>query len=348
LERGSQLAGKTGRETALFLLATESVPALIELGRLEEATVAAEHGLELARLAGVPQLGWAHCALVSAHLAAGNVGAALNQVKEAAGTKRRPDFAARGQPGWCLGAALAAAGDPEQGARMMLATVGGPDLSLALPVERPTAAADLVDVLLACDRLDDAAQVLATGETAAAAAGTDWAAIVTARARAAVLLAQEQPPAAAMAAAEAVRLGRTRAPLTAARAGVLHGRALAAAGDRPSAITTLIEAESTLDRFAAARWRDEAVRELRHLGHRVRRPAGDTTPGRLGPLTAREHEIADLVAAGRTNREVAEQLVLSPKTVEAHLRNIFAKLGVRSRVELAREVERNTGRSPDR
>ena len=60
-------------------------------------------------------------------------------------------------------------------------------------------------------------------------------------------------------------------------------------------------------------------------------------------MTAREREIADLVAAGRTNREVAEQLVLSAKTIEAHLRNIYAKLGVRSRVELARTVERDAG-----
>ena len=77
------------------------------------------------------------------------------------------------------------------------------------------------------------------------------------------------------------------------------------------------------------------MRELRRLGHRVVRPAR-TADG--DPLTAREREIAELVAAGRTNREVAEQLVLSTRTIEAHLRNIYAKLGVRSRVELARDL----------
>jgi DNA-binding NarL/FixJ family response regulator len=97
----------------------------------------------------------------------------------------------------------------------------------------------------------------------------------------------------------------------------------------------LTEVEGTLDGFGALRRRDEAVRELRRLGHRVVRVPRD---GSLGSLTAREREIAELVANGRTNREVAEQLVLSNKTIEAHLRNIYAKLGVRSRVELTRRV----------
>ena len=97
----------------------------------------------------------------------------------------------------------------------------------------------------------------------------------------------------------------------------------------------LIAAESRLAGFGAQRLRDEAARELRRLGHRVRRPArGD----RRRPLTEREREIALLVAAGRTNREIAEQLVLSTRTIEAHLRNVYGKLGVRSRVELTRAL----------
>ena len=209
--------------------------------------------------------------------------------------------------------------------------------------ERPAAAADLVDVLIACERTDDAARVLASGETAAAHAGTDWAPITAGRARAAVLLATGQARAAAAAAAEVLDAARTCAPLSAARAQLLCGRALAAAGERAEAIVALVAAEAALDRFGAARWRDEAVRELRGLGHRVRRLAPEAIVGGLGPLTPREREIADLVADGRTNREVASQLVLSAKTIEAHLRNIYAKLGVRSRVELARELERDSG-----
>jgi DNA-binding NarL/FixJ family response regulator len=344
LQRGLVLAAQTERETVRLLFALESVGVLVELGRLREAADMAREGVELARLAGSPPLLlWAQCALACTRLAAGEIVSAMRDAHEAQASGTRPDFCATGQPGWCLGLVLAAAGQPVQGARAMLEALGGPGLTLVVAAERPAAAADLVEVLLACERSDDAGQVLASGEMAAARAGTEWAAMTVGRARAAVLLAEGQARAAAEATAEVVRLARRRAPLTTARAQLLHGRAVAAAGDRPSAIAALIAAESALDGFGCVRWRDEAVRELRALGHRVRRSARDATPGALGPLTAREREIADLVAAGRTNREVAEQLVLSAKTIEAHLRNIYAKLGVRSRVELAREVEREAG-----
>jgi DNA-binding NarL/FixJ family response regulator len=55
-------------------------------------------------------------------------------------------------------------------------------------------------------------------------------------------------------------------------------------------------------------------------------------------LTGRELEVAELVLDRRTNREIAEELFLSTKTVETHMRNIFNKLGVSSRVEVARAL----------
>ena len=100
-------------------------------------------------------------------------------------------------------------------------------------------------------------------------------------------------------------------------------------------------AEAALDGFGALRRRDEAVRELRRLGHRVLRAGARSRRRPADRPRARDRRA---VAAGRTNREVAEQLVLSPRTIEAHLRNIYAKLGVRSRVELARDL----GAGPER
>jgi DNA-binding NarL/FixJ family response regulator len=121
-------------------------------------------------------------------------------------------------------------------------------------------------------------------------------------------------------------------PLRRAQTDLVDGRALAAVGERDAAIAVLQRAEEAFAGFGAERLRRDAARELRRLGRRVQRlPAASGVDG----LTAREREIAGLVAAGRTNREIAEQLVLSTRTVDAHLRRIYGKLGVRSRVELA-------------
>ncbi|HEY7199608.1 MAG TPA: helix-turn-helix transcriptional regulator, partial [Candidatus Dormibacteraeota bacterium] len=70
-------------------------------------------------------------------------------------------------------------------------------------------------------------------------------------------------------------------------------------------------------------------RELRAAGARRRRPAAED-----GALTAQERRVAAAVRRGATNREIAAELFLSPKTVEFHLRQIYGKLGVHSRTQL--------------
>jgi DNA-binding CsgD family transcriptional regulator len=62
----------------------------------------------------------------------------------------------------------------------------------------------------------------------------------------------------------------------------------------------------------------------------------DTSSGTRPELTESEFAVVSLVAQGATNREVVERLYLSPYTVNSHLRHVFGKLGIRSRVELAR------------
>ena len=331
LERGAEAAARTGRERVLLIVTIESVGVLVELGRLAAACAAAEEGVERARPAGNPRvLLWAYGALSGARLATGDVTAALRDAEAAAALGARPDFHALGQPGWCLGAALAAAGNADRAIAVMLEAFGGPELPALLPIDRPAAGADLVAAQLARGDLAGAEAALVHAEATAARVGTAHARAVGDLARSAVLLARGRHAAAATAARAAATAA---APLTAARAQLALGRALAAAGDRPAAIAALVAAESAFDGFGALRDRAAAVRELRRLGHRVVRAA---SAGGDDPLTGREREIADLVAEGRTNREIAEQLVLSTRTVEAHLRSIYAKLGVRSRVELAR------------
>ena len=88
--------------------------------------------------------------------------------------------------------------------------------------------------------------------------------------------------------------------------------------------------------------RAAAERELRKLGHRRlhRRSRPGTGDTGVTALTERELQVAQMIIDRRTNAEIAATLFLSPKTVESHIRNLFHKLGVSSRVEVARAVER--------
>ena len=164
LERGAAMALETGRENVRLQLTVEMVATLIELGRPADASAIAEQGLELARLAGnPPMLLWAQCALSSARLATGDVSAALRHAEEAAGSGVRADFHGAGQPGWCLGAALTAAGEPERAVAAMLESFRGPALPAVLPADRPAAAADLAEAQLARGDLEAAERTLDAG-----------------------------------------------------------------------------------------------------------------------------------------------------------------------------------------
>ena len=92
---------------------------------------------------------------------------------------------------------------------------------------------------------------------------------------------------------------------------------------------TLEGSLSAFENIGARLWAQRVRDELQRIG-------GRRTEG--GELTAAERRVAELVGQGLSNREVASTLFVSAKTVEFHLRNIFRKLGVRSRTELARRV----------
>jgi DNA-binding NarL/FixJ family response regulator len=118
-------------------------------------------------------------------------------------------------------------------------------------------------------------------------------------------------------------------PYPGARSGILIGLACAALGDVGAASLELDNAGATLRALGAAPDLDR----LADLGH-GRRPAraapgADTTTA--GGLTAREREVLAHLAAGVTNREIANRLVISQHSVGRHVENIFAKLGVTSR-----------------
>ena len=172
------------------------------------------------------------------------------------------------------------------------------------------------------------------------AVGRPLAAVLARRARASLLLERGDAAGAVEQATRAVGAAYDAGlALERRRSQILLGRALAAAGERQRAILELRDAELALDAGGALTMRDEARRELRKLGHRVdqarRRGAPATAIAGMAALSSREREVVALVAAGRTNPAIAEELYLSVKTVETHLRNVFVKLGVTSRAEVA-------------
>jgi DNA-binding NarL/FixJ family response regulator len=191
------------------------------------------------------------------------------------------------------------------------------------PVHRSQVLPTAVDVLVEVGEIEDAASLAdqlcgfgsAFGCTALQAAGEyARASVAVARAEA------EDALAAARSAADA--WARLSAPYEVARCRVLIGRALRLLGDAESAVADLAEARRAFAGLGAA-----------PAEHDVAVLLGDArAPGGLSP---REIEVLRLVAAGKSNPEIAAALVLSEKTVARHLSNIFAKLDVGSRTAAA-------------
>jgi ATP/maltotriose-dependent transcriptional regulator MalT len=121
-------------------------------------------------------------------------------------------------------------------------------------------------------------------------------------------------------------------PFEAARSQLCWGERLRRGRRRADAREPLREALTRFERAGAAPWADRAREELRLTGEAVARDESAVT----GQLTGRELRVAQLVAEGRTNPEVAAELFVSRKTVEHHLSQIYRKLELRSRTELAR------------
>jgi DNA-binding CsgD family transcriptional regulator len=161
----------------------------------------------------------------------------------------------------------------------------------------------------------------------AAATGTDWALGVEARSRGLLSDGRE----AERFYLEAIeRLGRTRVRMELARAHLLYGEWLRREPRQRDAREHLRIAHSMFSDAGADGFGDRARRELAATGEAVRgRPAEAREE-----FSAQEAQIARLAGAGRTNPEIGAELFISPRTVEWHLRKVYAKLGVSSRREL--------------
>jgi DNA-binding CsgD family transcriptional regulator len=130
-------------------------------------------------------------------------------------------------------------------------------------------------------------------------------------------------------------------PFHVAQLELAYGEFLRRTRRRTRAVAVLSAARGRFERLGAAPWVDRCARELAACGRPVPAPAA---PSGWEVLTARERAVVGLVIQGNSNRAVAEQLVVSVKTVEYHLGKVFVKLNVSSRTQL---IARLTPRSDE-
>jgi DNA-binding CsgD family transcriptional regulator/predicted ATPase len=192
------------------------------------------------------------------------------------------------------------------------------------------AALDRIEAAVRVGELDTARALLAAFEPWAECGGAAWARAVVLHAHA--LLSEDEE--------EAERLFQTALsvhaegsrPFERARTELAYGEFLRRGRRRIDAREHLRVALDVFERLGATLWAERARVELRASGQTARK----RDPSTRGQLTAQELQIAEFVARGLSNREVAAQLFLSPRTVAFHLRNVFRKLGISSRTQLAR------------
>ena len=313
-------------------------------GQLAEAAELLDNAVEGARLSGNVQALAGNLGNRSfTALAAGDLGIALATAEECVELTRGLDQSLVCAAGVALSATLLEDGDPGRAAETLIGSSGGDELPLIPGVWRAKFLELLTRCWLAVGRRGAAERATAAAQASAAATRLRMAASMADRATAAVELDAGHPDLAAeRALAAAATAEEVGAPVEAALARTLAGRALAQTGQTERAVAELKHAAAELQACGALGYRAAAERHLRGLGHRIHRRTRPGKPDETGveALTERELQVARLVVDRRTNPEIAEALFLSPKTVETHMRNIFRKLDVSSRVEVARTVER--------
>jgi DNA-binding CsgD family transcriptional regulator len=187
---------------------------------------------------------------------------------------------------------------------------------------------DTIEAAVRAGRREDALSMLPAFESWASGSGAAWAQPRLLGFRA--LLADGDEAAAHFEAALGLR--EDARPFDLARIQLMYGELLRRERRRADAREHLRAAVEGFERLGAAPWADRARAELRATGETARK----RDPSAVSQLTPQERQVARFVAQGLSNKEVAAQLYLSPRTIDAHLRNAFAKLGVTSRTQLAR------------
>jgi DNA-binding CsgD family transcriptional regulator len=342
LERGLGISRATGQGYLYVPMLLGVGMIRLWQGKLIEAAGLAEDAIDVARLSRNDQsLTWALTLRAWVATLRGDLALALRAGEEAIAIDAGLSDHYYSVFARCvLAEARLEAGDPNQCTKELLAAVGGPELPHIERPYRPNLYDILTRAALAIGDVDAAegwasrAQAAVIGITI----GTRQAEAL--RARAAVELARGHSDIAARVALEAAEAATSSGNhLDAARARMLAGEALEHGGQRQQAVEQLELAHAEFIMCDAQRSADHAARELRRLGRRVsRRGARGAASTGIMALSGRERQVADLVATGKTNRQIAAELFLSEKTIEGHLANVFTKLGVSARAAVAAQI----------
>jgi DNA-binding CsgD family transcriptional regulator/tetratricopeptide (TPR) repeat protein len=342
--RARELARATGRGDPLFRLYAILPRIWYMRGKLAEAGEFLDGAIEAGRLVGSPPAlagNLFNRSMVA--LAVGDLDLALVAAEE--GVERTRELDEGFVSAWAavrLAAVLLETAQPARASEILIARAGGEELALIPAGSKAFGLELLTRSWLALDRVTDAERAANQARAVAAAGELPLATAWADRASAAVALHTGHTADAvehALAAADAAH--GAGAPIEEGLSRTLAGCALVKAGRVDRAIAELQHAATAFEDCGAVRYREAAERELGKLGHRPHRRtrAGNNDGTPIASLTGRELQVAQLVVDRRTNPEIAAELFLSQKTVETHLRNIFRKIGVSSRVELARAVE---------
>ncbi|HEX6256007.1 MAG TPA: AAA family ATPase [Euzebyales bacterium] len=237
--------------------------------------------------------------------------------------------------GWSRGLAALGEGRPDE-AHVHLSELVRRHIRSSHPMVAVAATGDIVEAAVAVGDEETAASAMAALEPLAVGTGQPWACAVLARCRAWTCPTggERQFAAALRHHADGSR------PFEHGRTLLAYGGWLRRRRRRIDARAHLRAALHIFERVGATDWEDRARRELRASGETVGRAASIG----LDTLTPQEVQVVHFVRTGATNKQIAAQLYLSPRTVDYHLRKVFVKLGVSSRTELIAQ----TTDAPDR
>lgn len=329
LARAAAVARASGAVDLLtFVLVTYAVNGVIA-GRIK-AVVEATEGLTLAREAGLSNAAHIHLAATSwfAALTGDDATCLAGAAEVTQAAQSTGEALANAIAEWALALHDLAAGRVEE-TRTRLLTLRAAPPGTGHPLVTLMSTPDLIEASIRTGRPDDAQAAYVILGGFAAPGAPPWALALAGRCRglmAADPITGETEYVAALAAH-----GAGERPFDQARTRLLLGEHLRRARRRIDAREHLRAALDTFESLGASPWAERARSELRASGETTRKRG----PGTVGRLSPQELQVARFVAGGYSNKAVAAQLMLSPRTIDAHLRSVFTKLEITSRMDLA-------------